>query len=74
MPEQFKLDLEVERASVAALNKGVELARSLGDNGSRHLLEDILRESESHVNWLEAQLTLIQQVGDAAYLAEQIKD
>jgi len=71
--EQLALDLEVEKASVKALNEGVELCRSVGDNGSRHLLEEILGESEAHANWLEAQLTLVQQVGEAAYLAEQIK-
>lgn len=73
VPEQFRLDLEVEKASIKSLNQGVELCRKLEDNGSRHLLEDILRESEEHANWLEAQLTLIQQVGDGAYLAEQIR-
>lgn len=73
VPEQFRLDFEVEKASIKALNQGVELARSLGDNGTRHLLEDILRESEEHANWLEAQLTLLRQVGESAYLAEQIK-
>jgi bacterioferritin len=74
VPEQFRLDLEVEKASITSLNQGVELARSLADNGTRHLLEDVLRESEDHANWLEAQLTLLRQVGEAAYLAEQIKD
>lgn len=74
VPEQFRLDLEVEKSAIKALNAGVETCRSLGDNGSRHLLEDILRESEEHANWLEAQLTLIQQAGEGAYLAEQIKE
>ncbi len=73
VPEQFRLDLEVEKASIKSLNQGVELCRKLEDNGSRHLLEDILCESEEHANWLEAQLTLIQQVGEGAYLAEQIR-
>ena len=73
VPEQFRLDLEVEKASIKSLNQGVELCRKLEDNGSRHLLEEILRESEEHANWLEAQLTLIQQVGEGAYLAEQIR-
>jgi bacterioferritin len=73
-PEQFRLDLEVERAAVKNLNVGIELCRSLGDNGSRELLEDILKGEEEHVNWLEAQLALIQQMGEAPYLAQQIHE
>jgi bacterioferritin len=71
--EQLRLDLEVERAAVAMLNNGVELCRSLGDNGSRDLLEDILRGEEQHIDWIERQLTLIQQMGEAHYLAQQVR-
>jgi bacterioferritin len=70
--EQFRLDLEVEKAATKALNAGIETARSLGDNGTRELLESILEGEEEHTNWLEAQLTLIEQVGEANYLAQQI--
>ncbi|HEV8617840.1 MAG TPA: bacterioferritin [Methylomirabilota bacterium] len=73
VPEQLRLDLEVEKAAIKALNDGIELARSLGDNGSRDLLEDILEGEEEHANWIEAQLVLIAQVGEANYLAQQIK-
>jgi bacterioferritin len=74
VPEQFRLDLEVEKASVTALNAGIELARSLGDNGTRDLLEGMLRDEEEHANWLEAQMALIAQVGEANYLAQQIRE
>jgi bacterioferritin len=74
VPEQLKLDLEVERVALVKLNNAIELCRSLGDNGSRHLLEEILTSEETHVNWLEAQLTLIEQVGEAQYLAQQIEE
>ena len=70
--EQFRLDLEVEKAAINALNTGIETSRSLGDNGTRDLLESILEGEEEHANWLEAQLTLIDQVGEANYLAQQI--
>jgi len=70
--EQFRLDLEVEKAAIKALNTGIETSRSLGDNGTRDLLESILEGEEEHANWLEAQLTLIDQVGEANYLAQQI--
>jgi bacterioferritin len=74
VPEQLRLDLEVEKAAVTALNTGIELCRSLADNGSRELLERILLAEEEHANWLEAQLTLIAQAGEANYLAQQIRE
>jgi bacterioferritin len=74
VPEQFKLDLAVEAAAIKALNNGIELCRSLGDNGTRELLEEILEAEEEHANWIEAQQTLIRQAGEANYLAQQIKE
>jgi bacterioferritin len=74
VPEQLRLDLELERVAVSALNAGVELCRSLGDNGSRDLLEEILKSEEDHVDWLEEQMELIKQVGEAHYLSQQIKE
>lgn len=56
------------------LNQGIELCRSRGDNGSREMLEDLLKGEEDHANWIEAQQSLIQQVGEAHYLAQQIKE
>jgi bacterioferritin len=56
------------------LNETIELCRSLGDNGSRDLLEKILGDEERHANWIEAQLTLVQQAGEGNYLAQQIKE
>src|SRR5438552_16595986 len=73
VPEQLTLDLEVERGAIQRLNGGIELARSLGDNGSRELLEDIRKGEEDRANWIEAQLNLIAQMGEANYLAQQIK-
>ncbi len=72
VPEQFRFDLEVEKAAIKALNASIELCRGLGDDGSRELLADILGGEEEHANWIEAQLTLIAQVGEANYLAQQI--
>jgi bacterioferritin len=72
VPEQFRLDLELEKTAVKQLNDGIELCRSHGDSGSRQLLEEILASEEQHVHWLEAQLALIAQVGETNYLAQQI--
>jgi bacterioferritin len=73
VPEQLRLDLELERAAIKLLNDGVETSRALGDNGTRHLLEEILGGEEDHVNWIEAQFAQIQQMGEAHYLAQQVK-
>ena len=72
--EIFKSDYALELDALPRLNKGIETCRELGDNNSRHLLEEILEEEEEHVDWLEAQMSLIEQVGLQNYLAEQIKN
>ena len=72
VPEQFQNDLEVEYQAVPRLNKGIELARAQGDNGTRSLLETILKDEEAHVDWLEAQLGIIKEIGVENYLAQQM--
>jgi len=74
VPEQHRLDLDLERAAVERYNRGIGLARDKGDNGTAELLEDLLVGEEEHADWLEAQLTLIAQVGVENYLAQQIRD
>ena len=74
VPEQLRLDGELERAAIKLLNNGIELCRSLGDNGSRELLEGILKGEERHLNWIESQLSLIEQMGEAHYLAQQVHE
>jgi bacterioferritin len=74
IPEQHEFDLEVERAAVKRLNDGIEVARSKGDNATRHLLEKILMDEEEHIDFLEAQLLQIQEMGLPNYLAQQIED
>jgi bacterioferritin len=73
VPEQFKLDLEVEYEAVKRLNEGIEACRAKGDNGTRALLEKMLADEEDHVDWLEEQQRLVETLGESAYLAEQIK-
>ena len=73
VPEQFQNDLEVEYQAVPRLNKGIEVARALGDNGTRALLETILKDEEGHVDWLEAQLGIIKEIGVENYLAQQME-
>jgi len=72
VPEQLKVDLALEMDAVKRLNEGIEQCRELDDNNSRHLLEEILEDEEEHIDWIEAQLALIEQVGAQNYLAQQI--
>jgi bacterioferritin len=73
VPEQLELDHGLEVEAAARLNKAIELAVEVHDNGTRELLEDILKSEEEHIDWLEAQLDLIRQVGEQNYLAQQIR-
>jgi bacterioferritin len=71
--EQLKLDLAVEMEAIPRLNDGIKLCRDNGDNGTEDLLTHILTSEEAHVDWLEAQLSQIAQMGEAHYLAQQLK-
>ena len=72
VPSQLQSDLELEYDAVKRLNDGIRLATEVGDNGTRDLLVQILKEEEDHVDWIEAQLHKIQEVGYQGYLAQQI--
>jgi bacterioferritin len=72
--EQHRLDLALEVEAVARYNRAIKLARDKGDNGTRALLERILQGEEHSVDWLEAQLYVIDQIGKERYLAEQLGD
>jgi bacterioferritin len=74
VPEKMRLALDLERVAIERLNRGIAQCSAAGDNGSRALLEEILAGEEAHADWLETQLTLIDQVGVAQYLAEHIRD
>lgn len=72
--EQLKLDLALEQEACKRLNDGVALCAAEGDNASRELLERILVSEEEHVDWIEAQIGLIEQLGEAHYMAQQIRE
>jgi bacterioferritin len=74
VPEQLRLDLDLERTAIARLNEGIAQARDEGDNGTRHLLEQILLGEERHADWVETQLHAIGELGEAQYLAEQLHE
>ena len=68
---QHRHDLEAETGAVLAYNDGIRLAVEANDNGTRELLEAILKDEEDHLDWLEAQLEQIKQMGLPNYLVEQ---
>jgi bacterioferritin len=70
--EQLENDLVLETRGVQTYNQAIELCTKLKDNGSRELLDGILVESEEHVDWLETQLSVIEDVGLQLYLQHQI--
>ncbi len=71
--QQLENDLDLEYNAVAMYNRHIQLAREAGDNGSRELFEKLLADEEGHVDWLEAQLHQISEIGYDKYLAQQIR-
>jgi bacterioferritin len=72
--DQFENDLKLELEAVPRLNEAIRVATEAKDNGSRDLFEKILVDEEEHVDWLEAQLHMIREVGIENYLATQIHE
>jgi bacterioferritin len=71
--EKLQLALQLEAEAIERLNPGIAACVAKGDNGSRDLLATILSGEEEHADWLESQLELVRQLGEAHYLAQQIR-
>ena len=69
---QHKNDWQAEKGAIQAYNEAIKLAVEVGDNGTREMLEGILKDEEGHIDWIEAQLDQIKQIGIQIYLAEQL--
>jgi bacterioferritin len=69
----LKADLGVEQGSRTALKEGVATCEAAGDYVSREILEDILEDTEEHIDWIETQLELIEKVGLQNYLQSQME-
>jgi bacterioferritin len=65
-------DHAAEIGAILGYNNGIKLAVEVGDNGTRELFEAILKDEEDHLDWLEAQIDQITQIGIQVYLAEQL--
>ena len=70
--QQLESDLALETAALAVLRPGIKTCIETSDDASRELLEHILADEEQHVDWIEAQLHKIEEVGYQNYLAQQI--
>jgi bacterioferritin len=71
--EQLQADLALEIAAVGLYNRASATARDEGDTVSRELFERLAKDEEAHVDWLEAQLHQIEEIGYERYLSQQIK-
>lgn len=71
--EMHKLDLALEQEAAARLNKAIVLCLDKRDAGTRELLEHVLTDEEDSIEWLEAQLKIVADVGRERYLSEQLR-
>jgi bacterioferritin len=74
VPLMVESDRKAETGAIEAYNAAIRLAADKGDNGTRELLESILRDEEAHIDWIEAQGDQLAQMGIPAYLAEQLRE
>ncbi len=70
--KQLKNDQLSEESAIKAYNAAIKESVELHDNGTRELLESILKDEEDHIDWLEAQIDQINQMGIQNYLADQL--
>jgi bacterioferritin len=74
VPEQLQIQLEGERQALKILADGIKVSLEDRDDASREFFAGSLLEEEGHADWLETELSLIGQVGEVNYLAQQIHD
>ena len=71
--QQLQNDLALEKGAVGDYNRAIETCRKASDNATADFLKDILKDEEEHVDFLETQLGLIDQLGYENYLVEQMQ-
>ncbi len=73
VPEQLRAALETEREALKLLREGIATALEVDDQATREFLAGRLADEEGHLDWLETQLSLIDSLGEANYLAQQLR-
>ena len=74
VPEMLACDLKLEQAAQATIKDGMAHCESVRDYVSRDLLQDILDDTEEHIDWLETQIELLAKVGLQNYLQSQMSE
>ena len=74
VPEILSCDLKLERAAQATIKDGIEHCEKVRDYVSRDLLQEILEDTEEHIDYLETQIALVEKVGLQNYLQSQMGD
>jgi bacterioferritin len=72
--EMIESDLNLEHGAVASYNESIRVCVEKGDNGSRDLFMRLLKDEEGHVDWLEAQVHQIKEIGYERYLITQTEE
>ena len=67
-------DLKLEHEAVASYNESIRVCVANADNGSRDLFMKLLKDEEGHVDWLEAQVHQISEMGFERYLITQTEE
>ncbi len=70
--EMLQSDLDLELTAVKEYNQAIQVAVTEKDNGSRDLFVQLLKDEEDHVDWLEAQMHLMKELGYERYLTMQM--
>ncbi len=74
VPEILECDLRSERGAQATIKEGIAHCEAVRDYVSRDLLQEILEDTEEHIDFLETQIDLIGKVGLQNYLQSQMGD
>ncbi|OWT63483.1 bacterioferritin [Candidimonas nitroreducens] len=74
VPEILQCDLKLESMAQDTVKEGMAYCESVRDFVSRDLFQDILNDTEEHIDWLETQIELVGKVGEQNYLQSQMDE